>query len=119
MQTFLFTDIESSTRLWEEHAGEMPRALARHDELLRNAVSSHEGRIVKTTGDGMVAVFPTTRSAVAAALDAQRGLGAEAWESTGPLRVRMGIHAGDTEAREGDFFGPAMNRTARIMAAGP
>jgi len=118
MQTFLFTDIESSTRLWEEHADEMPRALARHDELLRNAVSSQEGRIVKTTGDGMVAVFPTTRNAVGAALEGQRALGAEPWESTGPLRVRMGIHAGDTEIREGDFFGPAMNRTARIMAAG-
>ncbi len=114
----MFTDIEASTRLWEEHPDEMASALARHDSILSGAIERAEGSVLKTTGDGAIAVFDSTPQAVAATLDAQRALNAESWDSTGPLRVRMGLHAGDTESRGGDHFGPVMNRTARIMAAG-
>ncbi|HEX5694793.1 MAG TPA: adenylate/guanylate cyclase domain-containing protein, partial [Acidimicrobiia bacterium] len=118
MQSFLFTDIEASTRLWEEHPEHMAAALARHDEIMAAAVGRVRGDVVKTTGDGMIAVFDSVTEAMSAAIEAQRTLVAEDWGPTGPLRVRMGIHAGDTESRDGDYFGPAMNRTARIMAAG-
>ncbi|MEX1124984.1 MAG: adenylate/guanylate cyclase domain-containing protein, partial [Acidimicrobiia bacterium] len=118
MQTFLFTDIEASTRLWEEHPDEMAAALARHDSILTEAIDQARGKVLKTTGDGMIAVFDSGGDAVAATIGAQRALAAEEWGPTGPLRVRMGVHSGETESRDGDFFGPAMNRTARIMAAG-
>jgi predicted ATPase/class 3 adenylate cyclase len=118
MHTFLFTDIEGSTRLWEEHTDDMATALARHDAILSEAVDRAGGKVVKTTGDGLLAVFDSVTDTLAATIDAQRSLLAEAWGSTGPLRVRMGVHAGDTESRGGDYFGPAMNRAARIMAAG-
>jgi predicted ATPase/class 3 adenylate cyclase len=118
MQTFLFTDIEGSTRLWEEHPEEMALALARHDAILSETVDRAGGRVVKTTGDGLLAVFDTVTDTVTASIDAQRALSAEPWGGTGPLRVRMGVHVGDTESRDGDYFGPAMNRAARIMAAG-
>ncbi len=118
METFLFTDIESSTRLWEEHPEEMAPALARHDDILSQAVEQAGGRVVKTTGDGLLAVFDSPIDTVLATIEAQRALTAETWGATGPLRVRMGVHAGDTENRDGDYFGPAMNRAARIMAAG-
>lgn len=96
----------------------MATALARHDSILVTAIESAGGSVVKTTGDGAVAVFDGPGAALEAAIHTQYELGSEPWEETGPLRVRMGIHAGDTENREGDFFGPAMNRTARLMAAG-
>ena len=115
--TFLFTDLESSTRLWEDHPDGMHEALARHDALLREAVESHAGHIVKSTGDGMYAVFPTAGDAVAAAITGQHGLQGEAWDQTGPLRVRMGLHTGVAEQRDGDYFGPVLNRTARLMSA--
>ena len=118
MQTFLFTDIEGSTRLWEEHGDAMAAALARHDEILNQAVAQAGGSVLKTTGDGMIAVFDSVSDSLSAAVDSQGGLEQEQWGPTGPLRVRMGIHSGDTESREGDYFGPAMNRAARIMAAG-
>jgi predicted ATPase/class 3 adenylate cyclase len=115
--TFLFTDLESSTRLWEQHPAAMKAALARHDETLRAAVASAGGSVVKTTGDGVHAVFGTARDAVVAAWTAQRRLDEERWVGTGPLRARMGIHTGEAECREGDYFGPALNRAARLMAA--
>ncbi len=118
MQTFLFTDIEASTRLWEEHPDEMAPALARHDAILIEAVDQAKGKVLKTTGDGMIAVFDSVDEAITAGIQAQETLSAEKWGPTGPLRVRMGVHSGDTENRDGDYFGPAMNRTARIMAAG-
>ena len=118
MPAFLFSDIESSTRLWEEHPTAMPDALARHDRALGAAITGNGGRIVKTTGDGMIAMFESATNAVTAALAVQRVLEAESWASTGPLRVRMAIHVGEAESRDDDFFGPTMNRTARIMAAG-
>ena len=118
MQAFLFTDIEASTRLWEEHPDAMAAALARHDAILVEAIARARGKVVKTTGDGTIAVFDSVADTVAATIHAQRALLAEDWGPTGPLRVRMGVHTGDTESRDGDYFGPAMNRTARIMAAG-
>ncbi len=118
MQTFLFTDIEGSTRLWEAHGDDMAAALARHDDVLATAVAQAGGSVLKTTGDGLIAVFDTVADGLTAAIDGQQALDRERWGATGPLRVRMGIHRGHTEARHGDFFGPAMNRAARIMAAG-
>ena len=113
--TFLFTDLEGSTRLWEEHPEAMKAALARHDEILRDAVAAHGGLIVKTTGDGVHAVFAAASDALTAAVAGQRGLAAEPWDAntTGPLRVRMGVHTGEAERRDGDYYGSALNRAAR------
>jgi predicted ATPase/class 3 adenylate cyclase len=118
LSTFLLTDIAGSTRLWEEHGEAMGAALAIHDELLRSAITANGGVVVKTMGDGMLAVFTSPISAVEAALRAQRTLRDTGWGPTGPLRVRMAIHAGTAESREGDFFGQALNRDARILAIG-
>jgi predicted ATPase/class 3 adenylate cyclase len=118
MQTFLFTDIESSTRLWEEHPNEMASSLARHDAILSEAIAGADGTVLKTTGDGAIAIFDSPSNAIAASITAQQALAAEPWGSAGPIRVRMGVHAGETERRDGDYFGPVMNRAARIMAAG-
>jgi predicted ATPase/class 3 adenylate cyclase len=115
--TFLFTDLESSTRLWEQHTEAMREALARHDALLREAVETHRGHVVKSAGDGMSAVFPTADDAIDAAVEGQRALQGEAWGETGPLRVRMGLHTGVAEQRDGDYFGPVLNRAARLMSA--
>lgn len=115
--TFLFTDLEGSTRLWEEHPDGMRDALARHDEILRVAVETHDGVVVKTTGDGLHAVFGIAPDAVAAALDGQRALSREPWVLSEPLRVRMGLHTGVAEVRDGDYFGTAVNRAARVTAA--
>ena len=116
--TFLFTDVEGSTRLWERHPEAMKWVLARHDAILRAAVESHGGHVVKTTGDGVHAVFGLASDAVDAAVDAQLGLGAESWDAVGVLSVRMGLHSGAADVRAGDYFGPALNRAARLMAAG-
>jgi predicted ATPase/class 3 adenylate cyclase len=118
LSTFLLTDIEGSTRLWETHGEVMGAALAVHDGILRHAIESRGGTVVKTTGDGMLAVFDDQVVAVRAALGAQRALRDSAWGPTGQLRVRMAVHAGAAETREGDFFGPALNRDARILAIG-
>jgi predicted ATPase/class 3 adenylate cyclase len=115
--TFLFTDLEGSTRLWEEHSDDMRVALARHDEILRKTVEAHDGAIVKTTGDGLHAAFATADHALAAAVDAQLALTGEVWPLPEPLRVRMGIHTGAAEERDGDYYGPAVNRAARVAAA--
>ena len=115
--TFLFTDLEGSTRLWEEHPDAMRAALARHDEILRDAVEKRDGHVVKTTGDGLHAAFAIAPDAVAAALDAQLQLLAEPWPLPEPLRVRMGLHTGVAEVRDGDYYGPAVNRAARVAAA--
>src|SRR6478672_4535405 len=113
--TFLFTDLGSSTRLWEQHPADMQTALARHDALLTEAVHAHGGQIVKTTGDGLHAVFATADAALAAALDGQHALERESWGPTGALRVRMGLHTGVAEERAGDYYGPSLNRAARLM----
>ena len=116
--TFLFTDLEGSTRLWEKFPDAMKGALRRHDAILREAIEASRGRVVKSTGDGTMAIFGSAVDAVAASLAAQRQLSAAAWPDTGPLRVRMGLHTGQAEKRADDFFGPTVNRAARIMAAG-
>jgi predicted ATPase/class 3 adenylate cyclase len=118
MPAFMFTDLESSTRLWEEHPEAMRDALAGHDAILRLAVEEAGGGVVKTTGDGLMAVFASVADSLTAALEAQRRLAAATWDEVGTLRVRMGIHAGDAQFRDGDYYGPAVNRAARIMAAG-
>jgi class 3 adenylate cyclase/pimeloyl-ACP methyl ester carboxylesterase len=115
--TFLFTDLEGSTRLWEEHPNAMRGALARHDAILLDAVAAHDGHVVKTTGDGLHAVFATAIDATAAAIDGQQHLLAEGWPLPKPLRVRMGLHTGHAEIRDGDYYGPAVNRAARVAAA--
>jgi predicted ATPase len=107
--TFLFTDIEGSTRRWEADAGAMRKALAAHDEALRSAIEKHCGHMFKHTGDGVVAAFASPMSAVDAAVAAQQSL---------ELPVRMGIATGEAELREGDYFGAVLNRAARVMAAG-
>jgi predicted ATPase len=107
--TFLFTDIEGSTRRWEADADAMRAALEAHNHVLREAVETHQGQVFNYTGDGMCAVFASPRSAVDAAVTAQRAL---------ELPVRMGIATGEAELRDGDYFGTVLNRTARVMAAG-
>jgi predicted ATPase/class 3 adenylate cyclase len=115
--TFLFTDLEGSTRLWDEHPEAMREALARHDEILRDAVEKRGGVVVKTTGDGLHAAFATAPDAVVAALDAQRALVAQEWTLPEALEVRMGLHTGAAELRGNDYYGPAVNRAARVSAA--
>ena len=115
--TFVFADLESSTRLWDRFPDAMKGAMERHDEILRDAVNGAGGRVIKITGDGLMAVFGSPSAAATAALEAQRALRREPWGETGPLRVRMGIHVGVAQQRAADFYGPPVNRTARIMAA--
>jgi predicted ATPase/class 3 adenylate cyclase len=107
--TFLFTDVEGSTRLWEADPDEMRIALAAHDEVLRSAIEAHGGWLFKHTGDGVCAAFGSPKAAVDAAVAAQRAL---------VLPVRMGIATGEAELRDGDYFGAVLNRAARVMAAG-
>ena len=107
--TFLFTDIEGSTRRWEADADAMQVALETHNKVLRGAVEANDGKVFNYTGDGMCAVFASPRSAVDAAVAAQSVL---------ELPVRMGIATGEAELRDGDYFGTVLNRTARVMAAG-
>ncbi len=113
--TFLFTDLEGSTRLWEKHPDAMKGALARHDEIVRTAIEANDGLVVKTTGDGFHAAFARTHEAVEAAVGAQLALAEEPWAHTGPLTVRMGVHTCEAEARDGDYYGTGVNRAARLM----
>jgi predicted ATPase/class 3 adenylate cyclase/Tfp pilus assembly protein PilF len=115
--TFLFTDIEGSTRLWEAEPARMSDALARHDALCRTAVDAHRGRLVKMVGDGLHAVFDDPADAVASTLDLQRGMARIAADCGIALRMRCGVHAGISDLRDGDYFGIAVNRAARIAAA--
>ncbi len=114
--TFLFTDIEGSTRLWEEHPDAMRGALARHDAILCDAVVARGGTVVKTTGDGVHAVFALADAGVRAALDGQIALAREPWDGTGQIAVRMGLHTGSAELRDGDYYGSVLNRAARLMS---
>ncbi|HET9581796.1 MAG TPA: tetratricopeptide repeat protein [Gemmatimonadota bacterium] len=116
--TFLATDIQGSTEMWERYPGPMASALRRHDEILRAALESRNGRIFKNLGDGLLSAFSVAPAAVEAALEGQRALIAEAWPTPVPVRVRMALHSGEAEEREGDYFGPPVNRVARIVSAG-
>src|SRR5215207_4195573 len=115
--TFLFTDIEGSTKLWERHPSAMHTALARHDEVIRRVTEEQEGYVFNTVGDAFCCAFSTATDALQAALGAQKTLFAEEWEETGPLRVRMALHTGAAEERDGDYFGPSLNRVARLLSA--
>jgi predicted ATPase/class 3 adenylate cyclase len=115
--TFLFTDLEGSTRLWQEYPEAMKSVLARHDDLLRAAVESCNGQVVKTTGDGFHAAFASTQDGLSACVQAQQDLLEGTWEATGLLKVRMGLHIGESQERGGDYYGTAVNRAARLMSA--
>ena len=115
--TFLFSDIEGSTQLWEENPQTMKVAFKRHDTLLRQAVAAHNGHIFKTVGDGFYIAFSQATEGLAAALRAQRALHTEKWPDSARLRVRMALSTGVADEREGDYFGPPLNLAARLLAA--
>jgi class 3 adenylate cyclase len=114
--TFLFTDVEGSTRLWETAPDAMRVALVRHDEIVQTAIRGHGGLVFSSGGDGFAAAFARAGDALAAALDAQAALVGEVWPVGARLGVRIGLHTGEVEERGGDYFGPAVNRAARLMA---
>jgi predicted ATPase/class 3 adenylate cyclase len=116
--TFLFSDIEGSTARWEQQQETMRVALARHDAILRQVIEEHGGFIFKTIGDAFCAAFATAADALAAALGAQRLLGAEPPSRAELLQVRMALHTGAAEERDSDYFGPPLNRVARLLATG-
>jgi predicted ATPase/class 3 adenylate cyclase len=116
--TFLFTDLVGSTQLWEVFPEAMHASMAQHDAFLKQAISSHQGKIVKKTGDGIHAAFASPADAVYAAIEGQKRVQSEEWGETGPLLVRMGLHIGDSQFREGDYYGSTLNRAARIMSIG-
>jgi class 3 adenylate cyclase len=115
--TFLFTDIEGSTALWERNRAAMAAAVERHLTLLDTAIAAHGGVHFKTVGDAVQAAFTTAPAAVLATIDAQRALH-EAWNTADPLRVRMALHAGGAEPRNGDYLTAPLNRLSRLLAAG-
>ncbi len=114
--TFLFADIVGSTRLWDTHPAAMEAALEAHDELASKAVDAAGGTVFKHTGDGFIAVFATAGSAVDAAVACQRALSTTPFPDVGTLSTRMGIHTGEVQERDNDFFGPTLNRAARLMS---
>jgi predicted ATPase/class 3 adenylate cyclase/DNA-binding CsgD family transcriptional regulator/Tfp pilus assembly protein PilF len=121
--TFLFTDIEGSTRLWAEQPEAMEEALQRHDTILREAIEGNGGYVFKTIGDAFCAAFPTALDALEAALAVQRALRTEDWQALfgtleTEIRIRVGLHTGTAQERDGDYFGPAVNHVARLHTAG-
>ncbi len=117
MLIFFFTDIENSTRLWEKYPAHMGAALSRHDAILRREIERHGGRIIKYTGDGVFAVFEGGRP-LHCAIAVQKALAAEDWGEVREVRIRIALHAGEAERRGEDYFGPTINRTARLLSAG-
>ena len=126
MPVFLFTDIEGSTGLWEQHSQAMGPALARHDQILQELIAQYDGRILRHRGDGLSVVFEQGEP-LACVIAAQKQLAAESWGEIGELRVCMALHAGEAERREftsktigqkEEYFGSVLNRTARILVAG-
>jgi predicted ATPase/class 3 adenylate cyclase len=116
--TFVFSDIEGSTVRWDSNRDAMQAAVRRHDELMHAAIESNNGYIFKTIGDAFCAAFGAAEQALAATLAAQRSIGAEDWTAVGGLRVRMAIHTGIADERNDDYFGPTVNRVARLLAIG-
>ncbi|MBI3977330.1 MAG: adenylate/guanylate cyclase domain-containing protein, partial [Chloroflexi bacterium] len=116
--TFLFTDVEGSTRRWERYPDAMGAALARHDALLRQAMEAHGGFVFKSVGDAFCVAFASAPVALEAALASQQVLHAESWGEVGPISVRMALHTGAAMERDGDYFGPPLNRVARLLAIG-
>jgi predicted ATPase/class 3 adenylate cyclase len=113
--TFLFTDVEGSTQQWDTDASAAEQLLAAHDQLVRTVVEAHDGYVFTTMGDGFAVAFQRASEAVSAAVELQETLTGEEWAASG-LRVRMGVHTGEAVERDGDYFGPTVNRTARIMS---
>ena len=113
--TLLFTDIEGSSRLWEEHPSSMSEALARHDELIRVAIGEHSGHVFKTVGDAFCVAFTSASDAVLAAAALQRAIWDEPWPETCEIRVRVAMHTGECIERSGDYLGPTVNRVARLV----
>ena len=118
--TFLLTDIEGSTRLWEQHPQAMRAALARHDALAATIIREHEGVVVKGRGEGdsLFCVFSQATQALTAALALQRAFQEETWPAETPIAARMALHTGEADLRDGDYYGPAVNRCARLRAIG-
>ena len=116
--TFLFTDVERSSRLWERSPEAMRAALTRHDALAAGLVDAHDGLLIKSRGEGdsLFAVFASAPDAVRAACTFQQALAVEAWPAEAPLRVRMALHTGEADLRERDYYGVAVNRCARLRA---
>ncbi|MCH2516788.1 MAG: tetratricopeptide repeat protein [Dehalococcoidia bacterium] len=114
--TYLFTDLEGSTQLWQEHPGEMSGVLARHDELLTSVIEEHGGMVVRSRGEGdsLFAVFVRARDAAAAACAVQQAILKEPWPLELSIKVRMALHTGESELREHDYYGPVVNRCARL-----
>lgn len=117
--TFMFTDIEGSSEKWDGARDGMPDAIRSHDTIFDRAIAAHDGTLVKRIGDGILAVFSDPAAAVKAAVDSQTAMADTTWDpSVGPLRVRVGIHAGPGDPENGDYLGPSVNRAARLEAAG-
>jgi class 3 adenylate cyclase/tetratricopeptide (TPR) repeat protein len=116
--TFLFTDIEGSTTRWERDRAAMQEAVRLHDQIVRETIAAHDGFVFKTVGDAFCTAFSTPEAAAAAALDAQRALQAAEFSAVDGLSVRMAINTGTADERDGDYFGPAVNRVARLLALG-
>lgn len=117
--TFLFTDIQGSTRSWEQYSETMPDAYARHDAILRGAITAHGGVVYKTIGDAFQVAFPTAPAGVAAALAAQQALQREDWPTPQPILVRMALHTGAVDPDpDGDYRSPVLNRLGRLISAG-
>jgi class 3 adenylate cyclase len=116
--TFVFSDIEGSTVRWDSHRDAMQAAVRKHDELMRSAIVDHNGWTFKTIGDAFCAAFSGAGDAVAATLAAQRAIAREDWSAIDGLRVRMAIHSGIADERDNDYFGPTVNRVARLLAIG-
>lgn len=113
--TFLFTDVEGSTALWDVHPETMEEALAVHDQLVRSEVERHGGYVFSTAGDSFAVAFSDPRQALASAVETQRRLARQAWATPTPLKVRMALHSGVAAERDGDYFGTAPSRCARLM----
>jgi predicted ATPase/class 3 adenylate cyclase len=118
--TFLLTDVEGSTKLWEREPEPMSAALIRHDELIGGVIADHGGTLVKSKGEGdsTFSIFSDPSAAIAAALEVQLVLQREAWKTSKPIRVRAALHTGEAEPRDGDWYGPTVNRCARLRGAG-
>lgn len=116
--TFCFSDIEGSTRLWEESPAGMSEALRTHDAILRDKIVSHGGHVFKTVGDGFLSTFENAHNAVAAAVAIQIEIGRTDWPTSRPIKVRMAIHTGPAEVRGDDYFGNTLNRAARLLSTG-
>ena len=115
-RTFLFSDIEGSTGMWEQEAEPMRKALHQHDDLLAAAVLRYHGRVFKTAGDAFCAAFERASDGVGAAYEIQQGITGEIWPTNTPLRLRLALHTGPAYVRKGDYFGTTLNRCGRLLS---